>query len=228
MAHLGMLRDYEFEGNVDDIRGANVYAPNDEKLGEIDDVIFDHASGGIRYLVIDTGGWLSSKKFVVPADRVTQSHKDKNDFYADLSKERIEMFPAYDEKALAKRDTWEEYERSYEKSWSESPVLHQEGTPNIITPPADEIEPLESGRAPVASAGSAVTSSANLTPERIRDKFEPAKAPFTMNRPMDSARTSEPAPQANPVTGRLNTFEEHIRNTQGGWRDECEECKKAA
>ncbi|MBI2678295.1 MAG: PRC-barrel domain-containing protein [Candidatus Koribacter versatilis] len=220
-AHLGMLRDYEFEGNVDDIRGANVYGPSDEKLGEIDDVIFDHASGAIRYLVIDTGGWLSSRKFVVPAHRITAYHKNQDDFYADLTKERIEMFPAYDEKALAKRDTWEEYERNYEKSWSESPILHQEGTGNIITPPANEI-PAGGG------SGKPITSSANLTPERIRDRFEPAKAPFTMNRPMDSPRTSEPAPQANPVTGRLNTFEEHIRNTQGGWRDECEECKRAA
>src|SRR5437763_286031 len=45
----------------------------------------------------------------------------------------------------------------------------------------------------------AAVRSANLTPERIRDKFEPAKAPFTMNRPLDSSRTSEPAPQASPV-----------------------------
>jgi hypothetical protein len=219
--HLGMLRDYEFGDNVDDIRGANLYGPNDEKLGEIDDVIFDHATSNIRYLVIDTGGWLSSHKFVVPANRVTPYHKDEKDFYTDLNKERVEMFPAYDEKALAKRDTWEEYERNYEKSWSESPILHQEGTQNIVTPPAGEIQAGE-------GSGKPVTSSANLTPERIRDKFEPAKAPFTMNKPLDSSRTNEPLPQASPVTGRLNTFQEHIRNTQDEWRDECEECKRAA
>jgi len=220
MAHLGMLRDYEFEGNVDDIRGANVYGPNDEKLGEIDDVIFDHANGNIRYLVIDTGGWLSSNKFVVPASRIQPYHKDENDFYTDLSKERVEMFPAYDEKLLDKRENWDDYERKYEKSWSESPILHQEGTQNIITPPASEM-PTDPNIKPIAS-------SADLTPERIRDKFEPAKAPFTMTRPMDSPRTSEPAPQANPVTGRLNAFEEHIRNTRDEWSDECEQCKRAA
>ena len=220
MAHLGMLRDYEFKGDVDDIRGANLYGANDEKLGEIDDVIFDHGSGRIRYLVVDTGGWLSSHKFLIPSNRVEPYHQDKNDFYTDLSKERIEMFPAYDEKLLDKRENWDDYERKYEKSWSEDPILHREGTQNIITPPASEM-PTDPNIKPI-------TSSANLTPERIRDKFEPPKAPFTMTRPMDSPRTSEPAPQASPVTGRLNTFEEHIRNTRDEWSDECPECKRAA
>ncbi len=220
MAHLGMLRDREFPTDVDDIRGANIYGPNDEKLGEIDDVIFQHDNGSIRYLVIDTGGWLSSNKFVVPANRVVPYHKNKDDFYTDLTKDRIEMFPAYDEKMLDKREHWDEYERNYEKSWSESPVLHQEATGNIITPPANEI-PRDPNAKPI-------TSSANLTPDRIRDKFEPPKTPFTTPRPMEDVRSPIPSPQASPVTGRLNTFEEHIRNTRDEWIDDCPECKRAA
>ena len=45
MAHYGTLRDYHFtdiDETTDDIRGAKVYGLNDEKLGKIDDVIFDH------------------------------------------------------------------------------------------------------------------------------------------------------------------------------------------
>ena len=41
-----------------DIRGAELYGAKDEKLGKIDDVIFDHTSGSLRYAVVDTGGWL--------------------------------------------------------------------------------------------------------------------------------------------------------------------------
>lgn len=227
MAHLGMLRDYEFEGNVDDIRGADLYGPDDQRLGEIDDIIFDHATGDIRYLVVDTGGWLSSNKFIVPANRIQPYHRNQDDFYTDLSKERIEMFPAYDEKLLDKRDAWADYERKYENAWTEEPVMHREGSPNIITPPAGEIEPVETGRAPVANAGT-VTSSANLTPERIRDKFEPAKMPQSTLHPTESTRTGVPAPQANPVTGRLNTFQENIRNTRTRWSEGCAECRKAA
>ena len=38
-------------------------------------MIFDHSTGDIRYIVVDTGGWLSTKKFIVPAEgiRVSQN-----------------------------------------------------------------------------------------------------------------------------------------------------------
>jgi len=54
--------------NNDDIRGATVYGLEDEKLGEIDDLIFDHSTMEIRYVVVDSGGWLPSRKFLLPAD----------------------------------------------------------------------------------------------------------------------------------------------------------------
>ena len=44
MPHYGILREHKLE-EVDDVRGADVYGVNDEKLGTIDDVIFDHSSG---------------------------------------------------------------------------------------------------------------------------------------------------------------------------------------
>jgi len=56
MAQHGMLRDYRFTEAAEDIRGSKLYGLNDEKLGKIDDVIFDHSSGTIRYVVVDTGG----------------------------------------------------------------------------------------------------------------------------------------------------------------------------
>ncbi len=57
MNHYGTLRDFRFsEKDVDDIRGSNVYGLNDEKLGDINDVIFDHSTGDIRYVVVDTAG----------------------------------------------------------------------------------------------------------------------------------------------------------------------------
>ena len=33
MAHYGMLRDYRFSEDVDDVRGATVYGLEDEKIG---------------------------------------------------------------------------------------------------------------------------------------------------------------------------------------------------
>ena len=78
MAHLATLRDFRFEDQADDIRGAALYRRDNEKLGKIDDVIFDHSSGQLKYVVVDTGGWLSSKRFLVTADRI-RPRGDKED-----------------------------------------------------------------------------------------------------------------------------------------------------
>ena len=64
MARYGTLGDYRFSDTQEaalDIRGANVYGPKDQKLGEIADVVFDEATGAVIFAVVDTGGWLSSK-----------------------------------------------------------------------------------------------------------------------------------------------------------------------
>ncbi len=137
MAHYGTLRDYRFsdtDAAKDDIRGAHVYGRDDDKLGKIDDVIFDHGTGEIRYVVIDTGGWLHSKKFLVPPDRLQASAKHEDDFQVDLSKQQIEGFPPYDEEAIKSEEKWHDYERKYRSKWETGPVMHRAETDRNITP----------------------------------------------------------------------------------------------
>ena len=140
MAHYGMLRDYRFNDDVDDIRGASLYGIDNEKLGKIDDVIFDHSSGTIRYAVVDSGGWLSSKKFLVAADRIRPDSEHEDDFYADMTKEQIEALPRYDEDSFKqdKNDNeraWSDYDQRYRKSLeTNGDVMHREGSTHAITP----------------------------------------------------------------------------------------------
>src|SRR5947209_13697663 len=96
ITHYGTLSSFRFADEASDLRGTLLYGRGDEKLGKIDDVIFDHASGRIRYAVIDTGGWLRHKRFIVPADRIRAYEKHEDHFYADLTKQQIEAFPPYD------------------------------------------------------------------------------------------------------------------------------------
>jgi sporulation protein YlmC with PRC-barrel domain len=137
MAHLGILRDYRFsdsEAAGADIRGASVYGIDDDKLGKIDDVIFDHASADIKYVVIDTGGWLSSKKFVVPAERLRASAKHEDDFEVGLDKSQVEKFPPYNEEDVESSRRWADYEGRYRSKWASGPVMHREATDRNITP----------------------------------------------------------------------------------------------
>jgi sporulation protein YlmC with PRC-barrel domain len=139
MAHYGTLRDTRISDAAEDIRGSHLYGTDDEKLGKIDDVIFDHSTGQIRYVVVDTGGWLSSKKFIVPADRLRTSGKHKDDFEADLTKQQVQSFPPYEQSDLDSEDKWSDYEGRYRSKWKSDPVMHRAGTDRNITPTTQQI-----------------------------------------------------------------------------------------
>src|SRR5207302_4215997 len=95
MSHYGTLKEQNISEAAQDIRGAKLYGLNDEKLGKIDDVIFDHSTGLIRYVVVDTGGWLKTKKFIVPADSLRASANHKDDFEVDLNTRQFATFLSY-------------------------------------------------------------------------------------------------------------------------------------
>src|SRR4029077_13243660 len=137
MAHYGILRDHRFE-DVDDLRGAEVYGVNNEKLGTIDDVIFNHSTGDIRYIVLKTGGLLSRRKVMISENCIEPYGEEDNNFYADLDKERLDMLPEFKEETLKTDAGWSAYEKEYEKLWTDSSVTYNKVTGRIITPPYEE------------------------------------------------------------------------------------------
>ncbi len=161
MAHYGMLQAYRFSDDVDDIRGANLYGYTGKKLGEIDDVVFDHATGTIQYAVVDTGGPQEDKKFLVPATSIRSCKEHPDAFAIDASKAHIEALPLYEEDAVRDESQWHDYEQRYRESWSNGPVLHKEGSTHAITPEANELP---------AGSGSGVDDEAYM-PDRQAGKF---------------------------------------------------------
>lgn len=152
MPHYGVLGNHKFEDeDIEDVRGAVVYGVNDEKLGTIDDVIFSHASGQIRYAVVDAGGWFSSKKFLLPAGYIQPYGRHEDKFYADLDQERIRFLPEFKGEVLRSEGEWAGYEKQYEERWNEGSNLYNQDTNRIITPPMDQVE---GGRStPLSEAG---------------------------------------------------------------------------
>jgi len=156
MARYGMLRDYRFPDVAEDIRGSKLYGLKDEKLGKIDDVIFDYFTGLIRYVVVDTGGWLKTKKFIVPADQLWASTEHKDDFAVELTKAQVEAFPPYNESDLESEQQWADYEGRYRSKWEADPVMHRMGTDRNITPTTQQMPgSLASEQAAASATGSA-------------------------------------------------------------------------
>jgi hypothetical protein len=214
MAQYGMLRAYRFsDATEEDIRGSKLYGRNDEKLGKIDDVIFDYASGTIRYAVVDTGGWLSTKKFIVPAERIRTSSEHEDDFSVDLNKQQIEALPPYREMDLESDEQWSDYEGKYRSKWVADPVLHREGTDRNITPTTLQMGDSPSERAAARAAG---LPTATPPPTQIETNSEARADVAAANAPtgrivpagVDTVVISN---SAWGIGGRWDTFQSRLR-----------------
>lgn len=175
MARYGTLGDYRFSDTAEaaaDIRGSKVYGPKDEKLGEVDDVIFDEATGAIVYVVVNTGGWLSSKKFIVSPERIRPSLQHENDVRVDLTKEQIEAFPPYDGTALTSEEKWADYERRYRSKWVEKPVMHREATDRNITPTTKQQVDAGSGTIPAFDEDIEEETDTDITPAEVEASMD--------------------------------------------------------
>jgi hypothetical protein len=224
MAHYGILKDARITDAANDIRGSHLYGLNDEKLGKIEDVIFDHSTGNIRYVVVETGGWLSTKKFLVPAEGLRASAKHENDFEANLDKRQVESFPPYNESDLESESQWAGYEGRYRSKWVADPVMHRAETDRNITPTTQQTvgNPVSGqgaaqthgwtrGSKPAAGTGSSRADLESAT--SVTDRAVPAGT--------DSVVISN---SAVGIGGRWDTFQSRLRERRKEAVSGCNTC----
>jgi len=165
MPHYGTLRDYRFTDadEATDVRGSKVYGFGDEKLGKIDDIVFDHSTGHIHYVVVDTGGWLSSNKFIVPPEALRPSVDHEGDYRVDLTQDQIESLPPYNESDLESEEKWADYNGRYRSQWEAKPIMHRVATDRNITPTTQQQIDAGSGTLPTNNEEETVS---DVTPMR--------------------------------------------------------------
>jgi len=231
MAHYGMLKDTVIAGSAEDIRGTHLYGANDEKLGKISDVIFDHSTADIRYVVVETGGWLHTKKFLVPAQEIRMSSEHKNDFEANLTKQQVENFPPFDESDLKSDAKWSDYEGKYRAKWVADPVMHRAETDRNVTPTTQQMTGnVQSERAVAKAQGLQVRERMQPTSVSIsseRADWEAASRPTERVRPAgsDSVVISS---NAEGIGGRWDTFQSHLRERRTEAVASCGTCSGKA
>ncbi len=99
MPHLINISNEEVDSEYN-LKGCDCYDAQGNKLGDIDGVIVDGDSMEPRYVVVDTGGWLSSKQFVVPAGDVGEiDDEERQVHFRTLTKQTLQsgQYPRYDE-----------------------------------------------------------------------------------------------------------------------------------
>ncbi|MFC6617595.1 PRC and DUF2382 domain-containing protein [Deinococcus radiophilus] len=73
--------------------GSTAYGANGEKIGSVRDALVVANTGGIRFLIVDAGGWFSSKEVLVP---VGHARIDDSGVYFDtLTKDQVGSMQEY-------------------------------------------------------------------------------------------------------------------------------------
>lgn len=225
MGHHGLLGDYRLQDSGEDIRGTALYGWDDEKLGKIKDVIFDHSTGDISYVVVDTGGWLSTKEFLVPATRLRSSTKHENDFESDLTKKQIENFPPYNKKDLESPDKWADYEDRYRSKWEADPVMHREGTDRNITPTTQQLEGNQASLRAAGETQARVFSGNDLEEDELEQEEDVIAASTPTERVVPAGEDSVViSSSASGIGPRWDTFQDHLRERRKQAATSCSLC----
>jgi uncharacterized protein YrrD len=77
-----------------DIAGYKVEAEGGE-IGDVHDFLFEDEGWNIRYIVVDTGGWLPGKKVLVSPEWVTTVDWRDSHIHVDVHRDAIESAPEY-------------------------------------------------------------------------------------------------------------------------------------
>ncbi len=74
----------------------SVYVSEDDKVGTIEDGLFDNATGRFRYLIVDTGVWIFGKKVLLPIGKAEFDTHNRRVYVRGLTKDQVESLPKYE------------------------------------------------------------------------------------------------------------------------------------
>ena len=109
----------------------------DGDIGHVRDFYFDDKTWTIRYLVADTGGWLTERQVLISPHALGDLNAKASVLLVNLTKEQIENSPSIDEHKPVSRQHEEEYHRYYgypyyAETW---PLWGLAGYPVVAPPP---------------------------------------------------------------------------------------------
>jgi hypothetical protein len=76
----------------------------DGKIGHVHDFFFDDRAWTVRYLVVDTGTWLNSRKVLISPTAVSRAEWDKKCLPVNLTQEQVRSSPSIDTEAPVSRE----------------------------------------------------------------------------------------------------------------------------
>jgi uncharacterized protein YrrD len=102
-----------------EMRGLTI-AATDGEFGTIDDLYFDDVQWTVRYLVVNTGGWITGRNVLVPINAVVGAGWPEENIQVKLTKEQIQNSPGIDtDKPVSRQHEADAYKHyGYPDYWS--------------------------------------------------------------------------------------------------------------
>lgn len=98
--------------NVQDLEGFTVEA-TDGQIGHVKDFYFDDQAWVVRYLIVETGGWLSSRKVLVSPIAIGQPDWSGKQLPVSITKEQVKGSPDIDTEKPVSRQHELQYSSYY-------------------------------------------------------------------------------------------------------------------
>ncbi|WP_069658457.1 PRC-barrel domain-containing protein [Arcticibacter eurypsychrophilus] len=82
----------------------------DGEIGKVKEFYFDDKTWTIRYLIVDTGSWLSGRKVLISPEAVIMPNWELNTFFVNLTMDQVKQSPDIDtEKSVSRQHEIELY-----------------------------------------------------------------------------------------------------------------------
>ena len=81
--------------DVVDYDDLDVLGPDGEKIGDLDGFIVDAEAGRLYHLVVDSGGWFSSRRFLLPVGHASLD-AGRRALLVDVTKDALTRYPEFD------------------------------------------------------------------------------------------------------------------------------------
>ena len=98
--------------SVSGMRGFTIHA-TDGDIGSVDEFLFDDEQWTMRYLVANTGGWLTGRLVLVSPIAFRSVDWDRETFDVALTRQQVEQSPSIATDQPVSRQQEEEYSRYY-------------------------------------------------------------------------------------------------------------------
>lgn len=118
-----------------DMEGYSI-AATDGVIGHVKDYYFDDSAWVIRYLVVETGAWLSSRKVLISPMAINQPDWSQKSIPAAITQQQVKNSPDIDTDKPVSRQHEEQYLEYYRYPyyWSGLGVWGARAYPNVMQP----------------------------------------------------------------------------------------------